>query len=73
MMKNLLYILYERISNFYLEEKTRHFKREPGVLKELYCYAIQFELEYKTISKLFNLEMVFCFNEILIRVCLIYF
>jgi hypothetical protein len=28
-----------------LEEKTfRHFKREPGVLKELYCYAIQFEL-----------------------------
>jgi hypothetical protein len=59
MMKNLLYILYERISNFLFEEKFRHFKREPGVLKELYCYAIQFELYYyKTISKLFNLEMV---------------
>jgi hypothetical protein len=46
MMKNLLYILYERISNFLFEEKFRHFKREPGVLKELYCYAIQFELYY---------------------------
>jgi hypothetical protein len=58
MMKNLLYILYERISFFYLEEKTfRHFKREP-CFKELY-YAIQLNcISYKTISKLFNLEMV---------------
>jgi hypothetical protein len=42
MMKNLLYFV-ERISNFYLRKRFAILK-ENRVLKELYCYAIQFEL-----------------------------
>jgi hypothetical protein len=56
-MKNLLYICMREFLIFYL--RTRYFAilKENRFLKELYCYAIQFELGV-TISKLFNLEMV---------------